>query len=191
MRVSEQQAGRQGLTHSFLPPQLLSVVERHVSRRGRSQETWGPRGSACLQNRKRLEDLVAKVERWESALYGSFSDLFWAGTASLLSPPGMVKGSNEVRSRNKNTAQKNKRKEQESIHFSIYSRFINSCFSEFLRENLFLIGLCCAVVKLAALSYSPYLSDLWLWLSPTRWKPYTSNNLSANGFGLFSLYVKQ
>lgn len=51
VRVSEQQAGRLALTHSFLPQQLLSLVERHESRRGRSLETWGPQGSAWLKNR--------------------------------------------------------------------------------------------------------------------------------------------
>lgn len=63
VRVSEQQAGRQATKHSFLPPQLLSLVERHVSRRGRSQETLGPRGSDCLQHRKR--------KKWESTTMGA------------------------------------------------------------------------------------------------------------------------
>ncbi len=34
-------------------------------RRGKSQETWGPQGSTCLKNKKRFEDLVPKVLKWE------------------------------------------------------------------------------------------------------------------------------
>ena len=61
-RVSEQQAGREGgrggqpwRTLSFLPPQLLSLVESHVSRRegSRYQERWGHERISMFTEEKR------------------------------------------------------------------------------------------------------------------------------------------